>query len=317
MKKTQKKVLGLLGLFLVAAATVFAAFLPGPQATATSSVTDTVIVRVVGTQPNVEIVSDLKNGATIVHPEQNITVNYEEIKHLTVTVKYTDKDGVVHTIDLVDQDTTEGPGSLPLNLDFSQGEFGYGEYVITVKGEGEGGITDETNLKFSYIAVVAETAEDEKTGDPVLKLDYEPDDGTPEGEGKVSTIVINIYDEDGNLIKPSPITVTAPDKEVVLPFSDYDLASGKYKIVIEAYDRNDNLLYRTVTLYCNYKTTPVPDTDDDGKKEEAKVPDTGGLFQNSNISNSDYLVTGLLIFLIVGVGGAVFIVKRDRKARKH
>ena len=56
MKKTKKRVLGLLGLVLVIITTIFAAFLPGPEASAEggiTSVTDTISVRVVGSVPDI------------------------------------------------------------------------------------------------------------------------------------------------------------------------------------------------------------------------------------------------------------------------
>ena len=57
MKKTHKKILGLFGLVLVVAVTVFAAFLPAPktQAVDTTTVTDTISVRVVGSTPVVNL----------------------------------------------------------------------------------------------------------------------------------------------------------------------------------------------------------------------------------------------------------------------
>ena len=312
MKKTQKKFLGLLGLLLVAAVTMFAVFLPGPEATATSSVTDTVVVRVIGGSPNVEIIGDLKDKGNTVYPKQDIAVNYENVEHLTITIKYTDRDGVVHTATLFDQDMTEAPGSVPISLDLSADDFGYGDYVITAKGKGFDGVVDESSISFSYIPITAELVENKDTGDPTIVLEYDPDNGTPEDDGKVSKIEINIYDENGNLVKPSPIIVYAPTKEVILPFSEYGIPSGKYRIELKAFDRHDNELYKAHWLYYDYSTIPVPDTSGD----DAKTPDTGEILHGMNISRSDYLLTGLMIFLIVGVGGAVFIVRRDRKSKK-
>ncbi|MBR2725090.1 hypothetical protein IKF28_01455 [Candidatus Saccharibacteria bacterium] len=316
MKKTQKKVLGLLGLFLVVAVTAFAASMPGPEALAASSVTDTVIIRVVGETPNVEITGNLKKEKTIVNPKQDIAINYENVEYLVVTAKYTDKNGTKHTVTLVDQPTSSQPGTIPLNLNFSIGEFGYGDYVLTVKGTGRDGVSDEASIKFSYVPVVAEVVDDEKTGEPSIVLDYEPDDGTPEGDGKVSTIKINIFDASGKLVKPSPIMVKAPTKTVDLDFSKYGLAAGKYKIEVTAYDRHGNELYQMMSLYYNYSTIPVPDTGGDDNKNTGS-PDTGGLFHGLNISRSDYLLTGLITFLIVGVSGAVFIIKRGQKSKKR
>ena len=58
---------GLLGLGLVAVMTIIAASLPGSEAAAveTNSVTDTIVVRVVGKDPLIEITSD-QDGKEIV-----------------------------------------------------------------------------------------------------------------------------------------------------------------------------------------------------------------------------------------------------------
>ena len=55
MKKTQKKVLGLLGLTTVGVMTAVAATMPGPVASAISNLTDTITVRVVSDAPNVDV----------------------------------------------------------------------------------------------------------------------------------------------------------------------------------------------------------------------------------------------------------------------
>ena len=76
MKKTEKRVLGLLGLILVAITTIFAAFLPGPEASATdsgTSVTDTIQVRVVGNSPAVEIVG-VTDGEKVVFPDLSFNI---------------------------------------------------------------------------------------------------------------------------------------------------------------------------------------------------------------------------------------------------
>ena len=57
---------------------------------------------------------------------------------------------------------------------------------------------------------------------------------------------------------------------------------------------------------------PAPDDEED---EDIVVPNTGGLFESLNISQSDYLITGLIIFFVVGVGGAIFIAKSKNYKR--
>ena len=160
--------------------------------------------------------------------------------------------------------------------------------------------------------VTANVTEDQSTGDPKIDLDYDPDNGSPEDDGKIAKIEINIYDENGNLMDPSPITIEAPNKSIELPFSEYGYPSGKYAIEITAYDRHGKVLYNSYIMYYVYDAatpTPIPVPD-------AGSPDTGGLFQGSNIARGDLLVTGLLIFLALSLGGVIFILRRDKKSQK-
>ena len=117
MKKTQKKVLGLLGLVLVVAITVIAAVLPGPEASATASVTDTISVRVVGSVPNVTILG-IDNGEIITSPNQTFTVEYENSNIVTVTLKHIDLDGETHTYLLDEKEVDYYPGSETYNIHF-------------------------------------------------------------------------------------------------------------------------------------------------------------------------------------------------------
>ena len=60
---------------------------------------------------------------------------------------------------------------------------------------------------------------------------------------------------------------------------------------------------------------PAPEED-----EDIVVPstaDTGGLFKNLNISRTDYLVTGIGLFLVVGIGSIVFISKHNRSNKRR
>ena len=180
--------------------------------------------------------------------------------------------------------------------------YGYGEYIVTAEGIGMDGALDKDQVVFYYYPVYAEITEDENTGATYADLEYTADDGTETSAGDVAKIVIEIYDQNGNLVSPmSPITVTPPTKRVELPFADYDLPSGTYKIAVSAYDRSGNLLYKPYTLEYVYNAIPVPDT--------------CSFFQELNISQTDYLVTGLIVFFLVGIGGAMFVMsKKDKKA---
>lgn len=296
MKKTKKRVLGLLGLILVAVTTIFAAFLPGPEASAEggiSAVVDTITVRVVGSQPDILNIKP-ENGSIFVYPNQNLSFDYENVEYLTITIYYTDKDDVVHKIDLLTVDDPEsfvdgvaGTYSKPLDL-FAE-DFGYGEYRVHIEGIGFDGVKDIEDVTFSLYPVYGTVDE---TDDGLAYLDLHYDTTSPD----IKTIGIKIYDENGNLVNIiSPITVNSPDVRVELPFSENDLATGKYKIEITAYDATGVALYKPYVTYYYYENIPAPNT--------------GGLFKGLNISRADYLITGFLIFLSAAVLGIIFMTR--------
>ena len=327
MEKTQKNILGFLGLLLVAVTTVVAACLPFPGAFAATSVTDTVVIRVVGDSPNVDV-SGITSGMTTVSPNQSVNINYEHVDDFSVVLKYTDKNGVERTYQLIDENVGYVAGNETISFDLDKGTYsyggntyplpnvGYGEYVLTATGEGNDGVKDEQSVAFTFIPATATATANDKTGNVEVDLDYNGDDGISSDNNDVVTLVLNVYNDNGDLITPlSPVTVTAPETKVTLPFGDYDLPSGEYTIEVIAYNSENNELYKYYYTFVVYKTMPVPDTGGDGD-EGASVPDTGGLFNNLNISKSDYLITGLGIFFLVGISGAVFIAKSGKKTSK-
>ena len=312
MKKTQKNLLGMFGLSIVVATTVFAACLPGPEAAAAGSVTDTVTVRVVGDAPKVDI-TGIESGSIFTNGEKDITVSYEVVDKLEIEITHKDKDGNPHSDDswVSYHDYQPGDQLLALNLI----EYGYGEFTITAAGYGPDGIPDEDSITFEYIPVAGTATPDDTTGNPIVDLDYVPGDGVdPNG---VEKVVITILDENGNPIAGiDPIIVDKPIDQATLPFDEYGLPDGNYIIELTALGIDGEELYKPYVINFEYKGNGeepvVPETGGD-----TGAPDTGGLFSGLNISNSDYLITGLLIFFTVGIGGAIFIVKRNQKSSKR
>ena len=307
MKRTQKRILGFSGLALVIGVTIFAAFLPNPEVLAASSVTDTVIIRVISGSPSAEI-TGLASGSTIISADQHININFDHLRSYDVVVKFKDKDGNEHTKIVRSGPTEDETGTYPLDFIALSNEFGFGEYTIIVEGEGTDGSTiPGDSIEFSYYPVIAAVDKDAETGLTYLNLDYEPyEEGGP---GKVSKLEINIYDENGKLMTPiSPIVVYAPNTRVEIPFEEYELESGKYRLEITAFNPDNEDLYTPYNTSTDYNAIPVPD---------AGTPDTGGLFGSLNISKIDYLATGLLIFSVVGISAFVFIVKRSHRNNKR
>lgn len=188
-------------------------------------------------------------------------------------------------------------------IDISKSDYGYGKYVVRAKGTGYADAYDEDLVMFYYLPVYAEIEEDEDNNTYYVDLEYTADDGTPESEGEVVKIVLNVYDGDGNLVTElSPITVYPPTTRVEIPIADTDLPSGEYTVEVIAYNADGEQLYEPYILKFYY--------------EAIAVPDTGALFGNLNISKTDYLITGLLIFLSAAGLGIAFVMKnRNSKAR--
>ena len=303
MKKTKKRVLGLLGLVLVIITTIFAAFLPGPEASAEggiTSVTDTISVRVAGSVPDILNVKPI-NDSVFIYPDQDLSFDYENVEYLTITIRYTDKDDVEHIIPLLEKDDPESfvdyiPGSYSTPLDLLAEDYGYGEYRVEIVGIGFNDVKDFETVEFALYPVVGE-ANEADDGKVYLDLQYDTENEN------INTIGINIYDENGNLVNVlSPITVNAPDMRVELPFAENNLPTGNYRIEITAYNAEGEALYKPYITYYYYEMIPVPNT--------------GALFSNLNISRTDYLVTGLIIFFLAAILGIVFIVKgRSNKSR--
>ena len=297
MRKTPKKVIGLFGLVLVAAMTVFAASLPSPNAEAvgTSSVTDSIVVTVLP-PAYVANVSFLDHTEDIpyINPNQNINFNYSGVEQVKITLEYTNKSGATSSYVVHDQSVNPDGNTETLALDLSN--YGYGRYEVKLEGSGQYGSAQDI-IKFSYVSVTATVEEDEDTGKIYTILDYD------ENSADVDHFVINVYDENGNLVDAlSPIIVNKPNKKIEMPFAEKNVPAGKYTVSISAIDPNGNLLYDAWDVVFVY--------------DPMLVPNTGGLFAGLNISKVDYLVTGLIAFGMVGIFGIWFILK-DRKSSKR
>ena len=303
MKKTKQRVLGLLGLALVIITTIFAAFLPNPEASAEggiTSVTDTISVRVVGSVPDILNIKPV-SGSVFIYPDQDLSFDYENVEYLTITIYYTDKDDVEHVIPLLEKDDPESfvnyiPGTYSTSLDLLAEDYGYGEYRVEIVGIGFNDIKDFETIEFAFYPVVGEANEAED-GKVYLDLQYDTENEN------INTIGINIYDENGNLVNTlSPITVNSPDMRVELPFAENNLPTGNYRIEITAYNAEGEALYKPYITYYYYEMIPVPNT--------------GTLFSNLNISRADCLVTGLIIFFVAAILGIVFVTKgKNSKSR--
>lgn len=187
------------------------------------------------------------------------------------------------------------------NIDIHASDYGYGEYTVIVKGTGFDGVFDEDYVTFYYYPVYAEASKNDEIGGFDLNLEYSADDGTID-TGAVAKMMVNVYDSNGQKVRElSSIKVLPPTTHIELPFEQYGLSTGTYTIKITAYDKEGNKLYKDYELEVYYEAPYIP------------APNTGGIMGNLNISNTDYLITGITIFGIVAIAGVVFITKNDKK----
>jgi len=316
MKKTRKKLIGLFGLAFVIAMTIFASFLPGPVASAISTLTDQITVVVVNPEeaPSASIGSP-SSGDKFLTPEQEIEIDYVNIKNYKIVLIYTDEEGVEHPAQTVIEENNPGDvGPAVHNFRSIAEQFGYGKYTLRLEATGDDDAPIEDTIEFEYAAIDANTSTDEETGNPYVDLDFDQDQDSLTDDLKIDRVVITVYDKDGNPIEGvPPIVVQPPVERVEIPFSEYGLPEGDYILVAQPFNSDDKALFDTVTLNVTYN----------GKAEEEEedivVPstaDTGGMFKNLNISRTDYLITGIGLFLVVGIGSLFYISKHNNKRRK-
>ena len=312
MRKTRKKIIGLFGLVLVIAVTIFAALLPSADTSAkkneTNSSVDIVTVRVTGPTPTAEI-TDPISGEAFVSPDQTIQVSYESVKDLVITVEYTAPDGTKHSKILWSGEVDEQTGSMDFDFRTISEDFGYGDYVITVNGTGNDDMPlPGDSVTFSYYPLSGSIDSNSETGEVFLDLTYQPHE---EGSSsQIEKFKVNVYDQDGNLVTQfSPIIINAPDTRVEIPFLEYGMPQGLYRVEVIALDASGNDLYAPFYLNADFRYAS-PDA--------PNSPDTGGLFGSLNISRTDFLITGAIVFLIVAVCAFVFILKRSKSSKeKH
>ena len=305
MKKTHKKAFGLLGLALVVVMTAVAALIPGPETSAATSTSfsDNISVTVIDEVPSAKIISPT-SGEEVVSRDNPIQVNYTNLNRFTVTITYTDEDGTEHTEVIADETPTEGSGTASVDYSTVAQQYGYGSYRVTLAGEGMDGSVVEDSVEFTYEAAEVDIQADGESGEISIDLNYDNDDPTLTDEEKVDKIEVEILDKDGNPIPGvDPIVVMPPADHVDIDFNEYGLPEGDYIIAVNVYNKNGELLPGSKRMTVHYNgSIVVPST-----------ADTGGLFKGLNISSTDYLITGIGVFLVVGIGGLILINKRSKK----
>lgn len=250
MKKTQKTILGFSGLALVAAMTAIAATLPAPGASAVSSLTDTLTVRVVGDTPTLDVTTSEPDIVT--EPLYTYNMDFTNVDTITATLYYTSPDGTTTESKVIGTWNPDyEPGNISSTINLKTDAYGYGDYRIEVVGVGFDGVeTDPEILKFSY---VAGEAEDDGKGNVIIKVD------TNDGEGTKADVVIT--DKDGNVVKEFDDVPVSDDGSIKINVSD--LPEGDYNIHVTVKDDNGDTVSET-NIDHKSEGAPEADVDDSG-----------------------------------------------------
>ena len=235
--------------------------------------------------------ADPDSGKAVIDAE----VPYEEVEKVVITV--TDEDGnVVKTIEITDPDDIE-------NVDLS--DLPDGPYEIKIDSYNEYGDLIGTDT----MAVT-------KTGDHfIIEIPI---------RGEIDTVVAietDLYNEAGNIARKlrlnrftGVMSVYSTDGELLFTL-DNAYSDGKMTIPMEGLPYGT---YKSVTVFKNQYNRLVGGTIKATIRYYGKaiiVPDTGSFLQGLNISREDYLITGLIVFMVIGVV-AFGVVKRNRGVNK-
>ena len=294
MKRHTKKTFGFFGLLLVMATTVFAMTLPSPEAIAAATTSDTIVVRVVGETTHVEF-TDVTSGEELLAPVKTFPFIYDNAETVTITLEYTNVDGSTEdfVLDTIDAGGIVGSGALNINL--ADAKYGYGEYVLKIRGQHPNSMISEDSIEFSFYPFAAKLEEGEQNDNADLDLNYDSSTG-------IKNFKISVKRKGGAAVSELPdMTVTPPETSVEIPFATNEAPAGEYVVSVTSEDN----VGRTFTRNIDYEYSAT------------KVPNTGGLFSGLNIAKSDYLITGLIIFFLIGVGAIIFVAKAGKSSKKR
>ena len=348
MSKTRKKLFGAVCLAIVAVMTTVAIFLPEKASAQSDAHTDVIRATVYDQYPAIKFTSP-EDSHVQASPFFKFKFDYENSSNIKLTLKYYAEDPDTGEVILKEIPLEEViPPDLDPTFDYASGTqeydidlaickikfnetqydipncvatrttspmlFGgffapidneklvYNHYWLLAESYSPVGYaTDE--IEFYYVpAYLVQTGADEVNGDPEIDVYYDQD---------VAKLGLEIYDKNGKLLSKEPIILENEDQEgyaegkqsLTLPFGAMGLASGDYYVKILAYDLDGEIME---SPYDTFKVTYAqPSTPD--------VPDTGGFLGNLNITKSDYVITGIIVFTAAVIVGFVVISRNKKK----
>lgn len=234
MKKIKKNLLGALGLCVVAASTIYAATLPAPGASAatqTSTITDTLVVRVVAGDSYVELESP--QGDRVANPAYQLAAGYGGVEDLVINATRLDFSGNVVSgptaVWSYNPNYVEGTQTINVNLNDLGG---YGQYVFTLTGKNHSGLPIETSWDVIYTNVPDPTSDIDSEGH--VDVIIPPAPSAPQ----IEKVDIKIYDDGGNLVAQD--VAMQPSGQITLPTGG--LPAGDYVAKLTYFDDVDNVI---------------------------------------------------------------------------
>lgn len=315
MKRITKKALGLVGLATVAALTVIAAGIDTPASATSISGDVTLQYLVIDEGKTHGIIEQPLNGSKTVDNIIPIRVVYSATTTIKYSLTYQDASGQTITVNLPDYTTPEYEGGIhSWNLNLDDYDLGYGTYILHADVYGNG--TDSDSIEFTYQAVVVTPATDGKSTVDEDGIAVTSDQGVLDADISVSSKEnpsygeVYIYDASGQRVvssitgDPISIPISASDiasGRVSLNLADYGLINGqKYKLVFNIYDASGAFIGSDFIEVLYEATIDVPNT--------GSSP-----FASLNFSNSDFLISSLIVFGAVTVVAFMLIKKSPRK----
>lgn len=325
MQKTKKQLLGLAGLAAVGAMTAVAIAMPSQVSAYTEGVTDkgsgsgdvnlNVTVR---NGLNQVIVKTPANNSATAKSIVPVVYTYEESANVVAKLIYTDETGKEVQVEVDNFTPTDIAGTHSFDIDLTKYGLQNREYKLQITATDERGGTKVDTVTFSYNAVVVDPEEPSKPGEPLKP--GESANGDPiiniEVSDEVDKVYVHVYDKNGKPVLVDKdgnevvIVVDAKDVDpetgelkVKLPFEQYGVEDGEYKLVVIGKDKNGNdVSVVEAELDYAFREPEAPDT-----------PNTGSLLDELNITRVDYIVTGVIVFGLVA-GAALYLV--GRKSRR-
>lgn len=287
MKK--RKLLGILGLIVVAAMTIAAYFTPAANA---ENGQTTITVTVSNPkQPDVEINNPADNSELAFKDGIAVNLDTKDAEEIEITVTYgpnTETDTFV---------PSEETGNITRTLNFAGLANYYGPVTITAKAKAEGAEDAVSTVTIELVTVAVEVKDPADNNDPKLRI-------TPSRNvAKVKIKVVDPANPDGEPLIELEKSADELDKDVTLPFEENNVPNGDYRFIVESFGASDEPFENPKGVNYSYKKSPT-------------VPDTGRFTERLNVSQSDYvlaIVTTSVITILLLIAS---IFKRSRKNTK-